>query len=147
LVERARKAGLCTGVVFDPHPEVEGLEREAERLKEKVRRGAQFAVTQPVYTLESAKQIAETVGSAGIPIVLGILPLRTPRHARFLHEKVSGISVPPTVRRRMQAAEDPVEEGVTMSRELLENARELFAGACLMPPFGHFEIVDRILGD
>ncbi len=145
LVEAAREAGLCTGVVFDPHPESEGLKRETERLKEKVRRGAQFAVTQPVYTKNSAEQIAEAIGTTGVPIMLGILPLRTARHAEFLHEKVSGISVPESVRRRMHDAENPVQEGIRMSRQLLQDARELFGGACLMPPFGHYEIVGGIL--
>jgi methylenetetrahydrofolate reductase (NADPH) len=145
LVEASREAGLCTGVVFDPHPETRGLKREAQRLQEKVRRGAQFAVTQPVYTKESAERIADAIGSAGVPIMLGILPLRTSRHAEFLHEKVSGISVPNQVRRRMHDAEYPLQEGIRISRELLKDARKLFAGACLMPPFGHYEIVDEIL--
>jgi methylenetetrahydrofolate reductase (NADPH) len=145
LVESAREAGLCTGVVFDPHPETQGLKRETKRLQEKIRRGAQFAVTQPVYTKESAEQIADAIGSMGVPIMLGILPLRTPRHAEFLHEKVSGICVPKHVRRRMGGAEDPVAEGILMSRELLQDTRGMFAGACLMPPFGHYEIVGQIL--
>jgi homocysteine S-methyltransferase len=145
LVEAARESGYCTGVVFDPHPETRRMKGEAERLREKVRRGAQFAVTQPVYTGESAEQIADATGSMGIPIMLGILPLRTARHAEFLHEKVSGISVPEQVRRRIHGAEDQVREGIGMARELLQDARKLFAGVCLMPPFGHYEIVGEIL--
>ena len=62
-----------------------------------------------------------------------------------MYEKVSGISVPEHVRRRMHGAEDPPQEGIRMSRELLREARALFAGACLMPPFGHYEIVGEIL--
>ena len=145
LVEAAREAGYCTGVVFDPHPESQRLKEEAERLRKKVRRGAQFAVTQPVYSVQAAQQIADAIDASGIPTMLGILPLRTARHAQFLHEKVSGISVPEQVRRRMQGAEDPVLEGIRMSRELLQHARKLFPGACLMPPFAHYEIVDEIL--
>jgi homocysteine S-methyltransferase len=136
---------LCTGVVFDPHPETQGLEQEIERLKRKVDRGAQFAVTQPVYTAAAAEQIADATHGAGIPVMLGILPLRTPRHAEFLHERVGGISVPQTVRRRMHRATDPVAEGIELSRELLLDARPSFAGACLMPPFGHYEIVGKAL--
>jgi homocysteine S-methyltransferase len=146
LVELAREAELCTGVVLDPHPEANGLLQEAERLKEKAERGAQFAVTQPVYTGEEAERIAAVTQPADIPIMLGILPLRTPRHAAFLHEKVSGISVPEIVRNRMARASDPVKEGIKLSRELLQVARDMFAGVCLMPPFGHYEIVDEILG-
>jgi methylenetetrahydrofolate reductase (NADPH) len=145
LVEAARKAGYCTGVVFDPHPESQRLKGEAERLREKVRRGAQFAVTQPVYSRGEADRIADATGASGVPTMLGILPLRTARHAEFLHEKVSGISVPDTVRQRMHGAADPVREGIRISRELFQHARKLFPGACLMPPFGHYEIADEIL--
>ena len=147
LVEMAREAGLCTGVVFDPHPETQGLEKEKERLKRKADKGAQFAVTQPVYTSAAAEQIAEAARGAGIPVMLGILPLRTPRHAEFLHERVGGISVPASVRRRMRRATDPVAEGIELSKELLLDARQSFAGVCLMPPFGHYEIVGQILGE
>ena len=147
LVEAARQAGYFTGVVFDPHPETQRPKGEAERLREKVRRGAQFAVTQPVYSRAAAQRVADETGGSGIPIMLGILPLRTARHAEFLHEKVSGISIPEQVRRRMHGAEDPVGEGIRMSRELLRDARELFPGACLMPPFAHYEIVEEILKD
>ncbi len=147
LVELARAAGLCTGVVFDPRPETQGLDKETERLKRKADKGAQFAVTQPVYTSAAAQQIAEATRGAGIPVMLGILPLRTPRHAEFLHERVGGISVPENVRRRMHRATDPVAEGIELSRELLLDARQSFAGACLMPPFGHYEIVGKILGE
>jgi homocysteine S-methyltransferase len=147
LVEVARDAGLCPGVVFDPHPETRGSKPETERLKRKVEHGARFAVTQPVYTTRAAERIAEQTRSAGIPVLLGILPLRTYRHALFLHEKVSGISVPEKIRRRMYDAADPVAEGISLSRELLRDARNTFAGACLMPPFGHYEIVGQLLGD
>jgi methylenetetrahydrofolate reductase (NADPH) len=145
LIELARDSGLCVGAVFDPHPESDGFERETERLKEKIRRGAQFAVTQPVYTLEEAQRLAEASQSAGAPVMLGILPLRTPRHAEFLHEKVSGITVPERVRRSMREAQDPAVEGIELSRELLSGAAGMFAGACLMPPFGHYEIISRLL--
>jgi homocysteine S-methyltransferase len=77
--------------------------------------------------------------------MLGILPLRNPRHARFLDQKVSGISVPQTVQRRLEQAVDPVAEGISLSRQLLGEARKSFAGACLMPPFAHCEVVDPIL--
>jgi methylenetetrahydrofolate reductase (NADPH) len=145
LVEAAREAGYCTGVVFEPHPETQRLKGEAKRLQKKIRRGAQFAVTQPVYSRAAVQQVADAVGASGIPILLGILPLRSAGHADFLHEKVSGISVPEQVRRRMHGAEDPVGEGIRMSRELLQDARRLFPGACLMPPFAHYEILDEIL--
>jgi len=141
----ARSAGLQTGVVLDPHPESNGLRHAAKRLKQKADAGAQYAVTQPVYDEKTADAIAEAVRPAGIPVFMGILPLRTPRHAVFLHEKVAGIAVPQILRHKMAQAKDPVSEGNANARDMLALARRRFAGACIMPPFDHYEIMPHIL--
>jgi homocysteine S-methyltransferase len=145
LVRMAREAGLNTGVVLDPHPEVNGLKQAVKRLEQKVAAGAQFAVTQPLYDEAGVRELRQALGSISIPIIMGILPLRTPRHALFLHHKVSGIAVPQAVRDRMQHAPDPISQGVANAREMLTLARDNFSGACLMPPFDHYEILAQIL--
>lgn len=146
LVHMARQAGLQVGVVFDPRPEVGGLEQAARRLKRKVAEGAQFAVTQPVYDRAGVEKLAQATADVGIPILLGVLPLRSWRHAEFLHFRVAGIAVPEAVRERMRTARDPVAEGLEQARQVVEWAREQFAGVCLMPPFGHYEILHELLG-
>lgn len=145
LVRMAREAGLQTGVVVDPHPEADGLEQAVRRLRRKAEAGAQFAVTQPVYDRASALILAEATAEVGLPVFLGILPLRSARHARFLHEKVAGIAVPEAVQARMAQAADPVAEGAAMARDMLALAREMFAGACIMPPFDHYEVLAQVL--
>lgn len=147
LVKMSRASGLYTGVVFDTHPERKGLLQAVRRLEEKKAAGAQFAVTQPVYDRVSAEQIANAVAHIDIPMILGILPLRTPHHAAFLNEKVAGIMVPRHVLGQMNQAENPIAEGVRNARDMLAIARERFAGACLMPPFDHYEILPGILRD
>lgn len=146
LVGMARSAGLRTGVVFDPHPESSGLLHEVRRLQRKVEAGAQFAVTQPVYDEASADELADALQGLRIPVVMGILPLRTARHAEFLHRKVAGIAVPQHIRRRMHNAADPVAEGAANAREMLAVARQRFSGACIMPPFDHYQMLFDILG-
>jgi methylenetetrahydrofolate reductase (NADPH) len=145
LVRMAREAGLHTGVVLDPHLETNRFQREVDRLGRKVEAGAQFAVTQPVYTESDAVRLAEATRPLGIPVVLGILPLWSARHAHFLHEKVAGIHVPESVRHQMERAPDAHAQGAALAREILGVARQHFSGACLMPPFGHYEILAPIL--
>jgi homocysteine S-methyltransferase len=145
LVRMARKAGLRTGVVFDPHPEARGFERAVRRLKRKAEAGAQFLATQPVYDEPSALQLIGSIGHIGLPAMLGVLPLRSGRHAEFLHRSVSGIAVPEAVRARMVAARDPLVEGVANALSQLAVARERFAGTYVMPPFGHYEVLRQIL--
>lgn len=145
LVRMAREAKFQTGVVFDTHPEANGLARAVEHLKRKVAAGAQFAVTQPVYDEPGADEITNATRDIGIPIIMGVLPLRTFRHAQFLHTKVAGIAVPQALRKRMHDAADPVAEGAANAREMMAAARQRFAGACIMPPFDHYEVMESIL--
>ncbi|MFZ0241478.1 MAG: methylenetetrahydrofolate reductase [Desulfobacterales bacterium] len=145
LVKMGREAGLRTGVVLDPHPETNGLKPAVDRLKRKIEAGAQFVVTQPLYDESGADELAEAVRHIGIPVVLGILPLRSHRHAEFLHHKVGGIAVPEKVRERMRRAENPVAEGTRNAVEVLNLARERFAGACIMPPFDRYETLADML--
>ncbi len=145
LLAMATEAGMQAGVVLDPRPEADGLPHAVERLARKVDAGARFVVTQPVYDQASADALANAVQKIDIPLIMGILPLRTPRHANFLHDKVAGIAVPKPLRDRMHRAEDPIAEGIAIARENLALARERFAGACIMPPFDHYEIMPAIL--
>lgn len=145
LIGMAREAELHTGVVLDTHPEINGLEQAIRRLERKVEAGAQYAVTQPVYDHHAADAIYMATKGFGIPVILGILPLRTHRHAEFLHNKVSGIAVPDHVRNRMEKADDSIAEGVANACEMLSIAKEKFSGACIMPPFDHYEVMFDIL--
>lgn len=145
LVRMARQARLHTGVVLDPRPESNRLSHEIRRLEQKVEAGAQFVVTQPVFDETGAQTLSEATRHLGIPVHLGILPLRSARHARFLHNRVSGIAVPPPIQARMEGAHDPEAEGIAIAREVLALARQWFAGACLMPAFNHYDVVAPIL--
>jgi homocysteine S-methyltransferase len=145
LVGMAREAGLQTGVVLDPHPESNGLDLAVKRLQRKVDAGAQFAVTQPIYDTETADIMVQKTHPLGLPIIMGILPLRTVRHAEFLHHKVAGIAVPKKLRQRMARTEDTIAEGIANTRELLTLSKDRFAGACIMPPFDHYEILFEVL--
>lgn len=145
LVGMSRAAGLRTGVVLDPRPESDGLTHEVMRLQRKIEAGAQFVVTQPVYDQASADALADALRHIEIPVIMGILPLRTARHAEFLHRKVAGIAVPQPLRRRMQDAGDPAVEGAANAKEMVTAARQRFSGACIMPPFDHYEVLFDIL--
>ncbi len=147
LIEMARNTGLYTGVVLDPGPGSRGLEKPVRRLQRKIDAGAQFVVTQPYYDEAGTDELVAATRHIDMPIILGILPLRSPRHAEFLHRKVAGINVPKQVRKRISQAQDPVAEGIANARQVLTLARERFAGACLMPPFDRYEVLGDIVGE
>ena len=146
LISMAREAGLEVGTAFDPFSGGRSLDDEVRRLEKKVEAGAGYAITQPVYAEEDAQSVASALTDTAIPVIMGVLPLRTIRHGEFLRDKVHGIAVPGEVISRMENAEDPLTEGNRQAREMIILARELFAGVCIMPPFDHYEVLSEILG-
>lgn len=145
LVSMARTAGLRAGVVLDPRPGSDRLDYEVQRLKHKIEAGAQFVVTQPVYDEAGVQTLRHAMRDINIPIMLGILPLRSVRHTRFLHDKVTGIAVPKEIQKRMEEAREPASEGIANAREMLALARRWFAGAFVMPPFDRYDILRELL--
>jgi homocysteine S-methyltransferase len=145
IISKARELDLQTGVVLDPAPGSSGFTQAVRRLNRKVKAGAQFVITQPIYDEASVDDLEEATQHIEIPLLMGILPLRTARHAEFLHHKVTGITVPTPIRERMSEAEDTIAEGAANAREMLTIARKRFAGACIMPPFDHYNMLSDIL--
>jgi homocysteine S-methyltransferase len=122
------------------NPSATDLNLELSRFQEKIRAGAHFSFTQPLYELEILERFLDRLGGRPIPIFLGLLPLMSFRHASFLHNEVPGISVPQTHRDAMEkAGNEGAKVGVELCRELLERARPLVDGVYLMPSFGRYE--------
>jgi homocysteine S-methyltransferase len=77
---------------------------------------------------------------------VGVLPLVTDRHARFLHNEAPGISIPEEIQERMTAAgENSAVEGEKIALELIEELREDFQGVYFMPPFSRFNMIASII--
>ena len=123
------------------NPTAEDLDVELERFRRKLDAGAQFVMTQPVYELGAWERFLERLGDGpGIPILVGILPLQSFRHAEFLHNEVPGIQVPDWIRARMhEAGNEGQRAGVELARALLLKCRASASGVYLMPSFGRYE--------
>jgi len=129
------------------------LRREIHVLKKKVDSGVDFLMTQPVFNAEKALAFLDAfndqAGPIPVPILVGILPLVTERHARFLHNEVPGIHIPEVIQKRMTLAGDASAlEGAKISVELIDHLKERFQGVYFMPAFSRYdmvaEIIDRI---
>jgi homocysteine S-methyltransferase len=134
---------FCIGIALNPA--AAEPTREMERFLAKVEAGARWAQTQPVYDLEVLERFFGSTRPP-IPVVVGLLPLHSSRHAEFLHNEVPGITVPDDVRARMREAGDRgLRVGIETAQVLLADVRRRHAGAYLMPSFGRFEVVAEVL--
>jgi len=128
------------------NPAADDPDREIERMRRKLETGARWFQTQPVYDLALLDRFLDRAGGSPIPVVVGVLPLHSFRHAEFLHNEVPGISIPDPVRARLKEAGDrALRVGIDMARDLVQAIRQRYAGAYLMPSFGRFEVVAEVL--
>ena len=109
------------------NPTHEDRAAEAARLGRRAKAGARFALTQPVFALEQLTDFLDACPEP-IPLLLvGLLPLKSLKFARFLANKVPGIHIPPTVMARMEQAAGTTAEtelGLTLAEELAGAIRE-----------------------
>jgi len=135
---------FCVGAALNPA--ADDVEREVERMHRKIEAGARWLQTQPMYDLEQLERFLARAGGSPVPVLVGILPLHSSRHAEFLHNEVPGITIPDAVRARMrQAGESALRAGIEMAQALVNDVRGRYAGAYLMPSFGRFEVVAEVL--
>ena len=119
---------------------------EWDRLERKLAAGAHLVMTQPLYSVEQVQGMLEEAhhrfgpGGFPVPLLLGVLPLVSTRHAEFLHNEVPGITIPDDARAAMRAAgERGSEVGIEMADRLLAEMEGEVAGTYIMPSFGRYE--------
>jgi len=80
-----------------------------------------------------------------LPIIAGIQPLYSAKNAEFLHHEVPGITIPETIRLRMNDNPDSEQIGVTISQEMLEELRPVVQGIYMIPAFGRYDLIANVL--
>lgn len=96
-------------------PVYEPMVLQINKLRQKVDAGAAYIQTQGIFDTESLKRFLEAVDKANItvPIMAGIIPLKSAGMAKFMNENVPGIAVPQEQIDRLAAvAEEGKESGV-----------------------------------
>ena len=126
------------------------IDNEIKNLHRKVKAGANFFLTQPVYNPNDGPKILEAYeakhGKLNKPILAGVLPLVSVRHANFLHHEVPGIFIPEEMRERIEAAgEDGVKVGVEIAVELANQFKAWAGGVYIMPQFHKYDMVAEII--
>ena len=141
-----REAKFTIACAVDPtKPD---LHDEARRLKEKIAAGADFVMTQPIFDSRVWTDFLDVFGAEKLPlpVMIGILPLQSSKHAEFLHNEVPGITLTDDARDRMRrAGANGRREGIKMAQELLGTLQPYAEGVYLMPSFGRYEVAAEVI--
>lgn len=141
-----RPTGYLIGVGVNPC--AVDLEREIKRFFYKVEAGAEYAITQPVFDVETLLQFLEKIKSHRIPVLAGIWPLASYRNAEFMNNEVPGVVIPKAIMRRMYEAEEAGQgrqEGIQIAQEMIQALLPHIQGIQISAPFGRLEVVHEVM--
>ena len=126
------------------------IEKEINHFHNKVKAGAEFVITQPVFDTDSLIKFIDKIRNLDIdiPLVAGIWPLVSYRNAMFLKTEVPGVVVPDSVIERMSKAttkEDGIKIGLEIAIEMKNKIAPYVAGYQVSAPFGKVECAVEVL--
>ena len=127
-------------------PNEDDVAPQIERFRQKVDAGADFTMSQPLFSMEQLERFHENFGPLPIPHVLGIVPLESYRQAELLHNEVPGFRVPLEIRERMRKAGDrAAEEGLRIAEEFVEEARPHVSGVYIITSYGRYDAANALV--
>ena len=130
------------------NPAAVNLDEEVRRFEYKVEAGAEYVMTQPVYDVGVLERFIRRIEHCRIPLLVGILPLRSYRNAEFLSNEVPGMEVPEWILERLaktDSAEAARAAGIEIAREALRECMPMVQGVYVMPPFGNVAAAIEVL--
>jgi len=121
---------LFAGAVANPGSD--DVENELRRMEEKVSRGANFFQTQAIYDAADFETFMDTARTFGVPVLAGMIVLKSARMANFLNDKLPGVSVPQSIIDEMDSADDKAETSIGITARLIREVRDMCSGTHIM---------------
>ncbi len=127
------------------------LDHEIKVLRRKIEAGADFALGQAVFDPRHIEQFHQRYEQLTglpftLPVLLGVMPLFSLKHAAFLHNEVPGVLIPDHIMKRIEdAGEGAPQEGVKIAQEVLAQVRGLVQGTYLIPAYGRYDLAAEVV--
>jgi len=128
--ELAGAPKFCLGAIVTPG--AEPLEPQIIKMEKKVKAGAQFFQTQAVYEPEKFEEFMSAVKHLNVPVLMGIVMLRSAGMARFMNKNVAGVHVPEHLIDEIDGAEKKASKSVEIAARLIKDMKPMCQGAHIM---------------
>ena len=128
------KPNLFPGAAVNPGADTESaLELQIIKMEKKINAGARFFQTQAVYDVDSFAKFMKRVEGFRVPVLAGVIPLKSVGMARFMNKNVAGVFVPEPLIQTMAAATDKTQTGLQITADLIKELKGICQGVHIMP--------------
>jgi len=127
------KPELFAGAVVNPGADTEAaLELQLLKMENKIAAGAKFFQTQAIFEPARFAEFMKRAEQFKVPVLAGVIPLKSAGMARFMNKNVSGVFVPDQFIDQMVAAEDKVKTGLEITAVLVKELKDMCQGIHIM---------------
>jgi methylenetetrahydrofolate reductase (NADPH) len=129
------KPSFFPGAVVQVESNTEAAaELQIAKMRKKVAAGAKFIQTQAVYDPKTFEKFMKRVEKFNVPVMAGIIPLKSAGNARFMNANVAGIRVPDEIIQKMDAAakEDRARTGIQIAADIIKQVKPMCQGVHIM---------------
>lgn len=125
------------------------IENEILRVKKKMAAGAEFFMSQPVFTAEDAERLRRIKTETGAFLLCGIMPLVSRRNALFMKNEISGVNVTDEIIARYPengSKEEGEAAGIALAKEVIHMVEDFADGYYFTFPFNRVHMLPAIMG-
>jgi len=126
------------------NPGANPLDPQLFKMERKIKAGAQFFQTQGVFEPDKFERFMEEAKGFGVPVLAGVILLRSAGMARFMNRNVAGVHVPEALIEEMGQADDRRQTSVAIAARLINELRPLCQGVHIMA-IGWERLVPNVL--
>jgi len=133
---------FCVGAVVNPG--ADPIEPQIMKMEKKIAAGAEFFQTQAIYDIKIFENFLSKVKHLKVPILAGIVLLKSAGMAKFMNKNVAGVSVPENLIKEMESTKDKVAQSVDIAARLIKELSPMCQGIHIMP-IGWDKVAPRVL--
>ena len=127
-------------------PAAEPVEPQVIKMKKKIEAGAMFFQTQAIYEPDKFESFMNQVQSLKVPVIAGIVILKSAAMADFMNQNVAGINVPRSIIEEMEKTkkEDRKKKSAEITARIIRQVKPYCQGVHIMP-LGWDDLVPEVI--
>jgi len=121
------------GAVVNPGADTEAaFEMQIIKMEKKIEAGARFFQTQGIFDLDLFEKFIKRIDGFKVPVLGGIILLKSAGMARFMNKNVAGVFVPEPLIKEMEETKDKVKTSIEIASRLITGMKDLCQGVHIM---------------
>jgi methylenetetrahydrofolate reductase (NADPH) len=127
------KTNFFSGAVVNPGADTEAtFELQIMKMEKKIAAGAKFFQTQAIYDVNTFAKFMKRVEGFKVPVLAGIIPLKSAGMAKYMNKNVAGVFVPEELIKKMAETEDKTKTGIEIAANLIKELKGICQGVHIM---------------